>query len=338
MKKIKVGIIGAGRIGYVHAKSITRSIPQAEVKTVVDLYMNQKIKRWIKEFDIPGCGTDPKMIFEDPEIDAVLICSSTDTHAPLSIAAAQAGKHIFCEKPVAPEIREIKEVLHTVQKNGVQFQTGFNRRFDHNHKAVFDAVQKGKIGDIRMIRITSRDPAPPPLEYIKVSGGLFMDMMIHDFDMARFQTGSEVEEIYAQGNALINPAIQKYRDIDSAIVTLKFKNGILGIIENSREAAYGYDQRLEILGSKGSVQNENDPPSTLILNNTKGVTREKPLYFFLERYMESFTTEKTAFFKAIQKNASPPCTGEDGLEAVRLAKAARKSFEENRPVKLTEIT
>ncbi len=336
-EKIRVGILGAGRIGKVHAESIAYHIPDAEVVAVSDPYLNDEAEKFMKNLGVKKLTKDYKEIINDRDIDAVLICSPTNTHSQYSIEAAQAGKHIFCEKPVDMEVERIKETVKAVEKAGVKFQVGFNRRFDHNFLKVRSLVKEGKVGDIHVVRITSRDPAAPPAEYVKNSGGMFMDMTIHDFDMARYLSGSEVEEVFAYGTVLVDPEIGKAGDIDTAVVTLKFANGALGIIENSRQAVYGYDQRVEVFGNKGAVAVSNDTASSAVLSTKEGVQSEKPLYFFLERYMESFTEEKKQFFAAIKNNTEVPVGAVDGLKPVLIAKAAYKSMKEGRPVKLSEV-
>ncbi|MDK2809985.1 MAG: myo-inositol 2-dehydrogenase / D-chiro-inositol 1-dehydrogenase [Petroclostridium sp.] len=332
-KKIKVGVIGAGRIGKIHAQSVTYHIPEAEVKTIADVYAD-KIKDWAHSLGIENVTNDYHDILNDPEIDAVLICSSTDTHSQITIEAAKAGKHIFCEKPIDYDLDRIHAALKAVEEAGVKFQVGFNRRFDHNFKQVRELIKAGKIGEPHIIKITSRDPEPPPVEYVKVSGGIFLDMTIHDFDMARYLSGSEVEEVYAQGAVLVDPAIGEAGDVDTAVITLKFKNGAIGIIDNSRKAVYGYDQRVEVFGSKGCVTVSNDTPSSAVLSTVEGVMSEKPKYFFLERYMDSFVQEMKDFFDAIVNNKETPVTGIDGLKPVLIGLAAKKSLEEGRPVKV----
>ncbi len=336
MKKFKVGIIGAGRIGRVHAQSITYHVANAEVKAMSDVRL-EGVKEFADNLGIKEIYSDYKQILNDPEIDAVLVCSSTDTHSPISIEAMKAGKHVFCEKPIDFDLDRIAEVLKTEKEAGVKFQTGFNRRFDHNFKAVRDAVEAGKIGEPHIIKVTSRDPQAPPLEYVKVSGGIFLDMTIHDFDMVRYLSGSEVEEVYAAGNVLVDPKIGKAGDVDTAVVTLKFANGAIGVIDNSREAAYGYDQRAEVFGSKGMVAVSNDTDSSAVISTSDGVASEKPQFFFLERYMQSFVGEMKAFFNAIAEDKATPVTGVDGLNAVLIGLAAKKSVEEGRPVKISEI-
>lgn len=332
-KRIKVGVIGAGRIGKIHTENIKYFIPDAEVVAVSDINV-EAIRSWAEGLGIPKIVNDYKEILKDPEIDAVLICSSTNTHSQISIEAAEAGKHIFCEKPIDYDLDRIDAVLKAVEKAGVKFQVGFNRRFDHNFKKVRDLILEGKIGDPHIIKITSRDPAPPPIEYVKVSGGIFLDMTIHDFDMARYLSGSEVEEVYVNGAVLVDPAIGEAGDIDTAIITFKFKNGAIGVIDNSRKAAYGYDQRIEVFGSKGCVSADNDTPTTTVLSTEEGVVSDKPKYFFLERYTESFVTEVKYFIDAVVNNKPTPVGGIDGLNSVLIGLAAKKSLEEGRPVKL----
>ncbi|HYE84162.1 MAG TPA: inositol 2-dehydrogenase [Clostridia bacterium] len=335
-KTIKIGIIGAGRIGKLHAENISYNVPGVEIKTIADVFAD-KISDWALGLGVKNVVKDYHEILNDPEIDAVLICSSTNTHAQISVEAAEAGKHIFCEKPVDLSIDKIKKAIDAVEKAGVKFQVGFNRRFDHNFKRVRDLVLEGKIGQPHIVKITSRDPAPPPAEYVKVSGGIFLDMTIHDFDMARYLSGSEVEEVYVQAAVLVDPAIGEAGDVDTAIITLKFENGAIGVIDNSRKAAYGYDQRVEVFGSKGSAAASNDTPTNTVLSTEEGVYSDKPLYFFLERYKNSFIDEMKDFFSAIINDKATPVTAIDGLKPVLIGLAAKKSLAEGRPVKLSEI-
>ncbi len=335
MKKLKVGIIGAGRIGQVHAKSITYHIPQAEIIAISDIFEDGAAKV-ANELGIPNYYKDYHKILENPEIDAVLICSSTDTHADIACEAAAAGKHIFCEKPVDLTVAKIKKVIEAVDKAGVKLQIGFNRRYDHNFAQIKQLEENGKIGKLQTIKITSRDPEPPSIEYVKVSGGIFLDMTVHDFDMARF-IGGEVEEVYANATVMVDPAIGEAGDVDTALVTLKFKNGAVGVIDNCRKAAYGYDQRLEVFGSKGQATAGNDTPTNVLFIDENGNVSDKPLYFFLERYMQSFTDEMTQFIDCVLNDKPTQTTVYDGLEALRLGLAAKKSVAEHRPVKLSEI-
>lgn len=336
---VNVGIIGAGRIGQVHAKSILTGVPDAKILAIADPYMSDAAAAWAKGAGIEGIYKDHRKILEDPRINAVLICSSTDTHAELSLEAIAAGKHVFCEKPVdqtLARIYEVKAALANSPKK-LKYQVGFNRRFDHNFRALKDAVATGKIGEVQFVRISSRDPEPPPAEYVKISGGIFLDMMIHDLDMLRFLSGSEVEEVYATGAVLIDPAIGMAGDVDSATVSAKLKNGALALIDNSRKAVYGYDQRAEVFGSCGCVANGNDTASTAVFSTAEGVVAEKPLWFFLERYMAAYQAEVRAFIESI-KNDTPVEVGvEDGLVSIRLGLACKKSLAEHRPVRVDEI-
>ncbi|MEM7032252.1 MAG: inositol 2-dehydrogenase [Chloroflexota bacterium] len=337
MKQLKFGLIGAGRIGHVHAENLAYRIPEVDVTAISDLYQDAATA-CAEKFQIPNIYDNHRAILDDPDIDAVVICSSTETHTPFMIEAAQAGKHIFCEKPIALDLAKIDEALAVVEQSGVKLQLGFNRRFDANYRHIQETVQSGKIGTPHIVRITSRDPAPPPLEYVKSSGGIFLDMTIHDFDMARFLIGDEVEEVYATGGVLIDPTIGEVGDIDTAVITLKFRNGAIGIIDNSRQAVYGYDQRAEVLGSKGSIESTNNTPYNTQLSTADNVQTANPLYFFLERYMDSYADEMRAFIKAIQEDTTPVVTGIDGRNPVVMGLAAGISYRENRPVKLSEIS
>ncbi|MCH3964811.1 MAG: inositol 2-dehydrogenase [Clostridium sp.] len=335
---LKVGIIGAGRIGKTHGESITKYVEGAEIKAIADPYMKDEQRKWAKEKGIPNVYTDYRKIIDDPEIEAVLICSSTDTHAKISIEAIRAHKHVFCEKPIDHSISRIKEVISELQKNpGVKYQVGFNRRYDHNFRAVKEAVSEGKIGKPHILKITSRDPEPPSIDYVKVSGGIFMDMTIHDFDMVRYLMDSEVVEVYASGNVLIDNAIGEAGDVDTAVVTLKLESGALAVIDNSRKAVYGYDQRAEVFGSKGQVGISNDFKSSAVISTSEGVTGEKPMFFFLERYIQAYAEEIREFVDAIVNDENTPVNADDGLKAVLIGLAAKKSLHENRPVKISEI-
>ncbi len=334
---IKIGIIGAGRIGRVHGEGVTYGVKNAVVTAIADPYMNDEIKQWAEGLGIESCYTDYHQILEDSEIDAVMICSSTDTHADISIEAIRAGKHVFCEKPISQDLNKIKEVMEALKETNLKFQVGFNRRFDHNFRAVKNAVEAGKVGDVHLIRVTARDPQAPPIEYVKVSGGMFLDMTIHDFDMVCFLSGCKVKEVYAAGAALVNPDIAKEGDIDTAVITMKMENGAIAVIDNSRQAAYGYDQRAEVFGSKGQVAVANDTSSTAVLSTADGVEGEKPLYFFLERYMESFKREVSEFTQAIENDTDVPVGIDAGLQPIIIAIAAKRSLDENRPVCISEV-
>lgn len=335
---VTFGVIGAGRIGKVHTESICLHIKNAKIKTLADPFMPEETAEWAKSLGVEQTVKDYHEILNDPEIDAVMICSSTNTHSPISIEAIQAGKHVFCEKPIDHDLGKIKEVVKALEGSGLKYQVGFNRRFDHNFEAVKNAITAGKIGDPHIIKITSRDPEPPSAEYAAVSGGMFLDMTIHDFDMVRYLAGCDAEEIYVQSAVLVDPAIGEAGDVDTAVITMKMENGAIAVIDNSRKAVYGYDQRAEVFGSGGMVATANDTASSAVLSNGDGITGEKPLYFFLERYMESFSREVRLFVEAIEKDTDTPLGVMDGLKPVLMGIAAKKSVEEHRPVKLSEIS
>ena len=336
---VNVGIIGAGRIGQVHTKSILSGVPDAKILAIADPYMKPEVAEWAKSVGIENVYADYRKILEDPRIDAVLICASTDLHAQLSLEAIAAGKHIFCEKPIDQSIAKIEEVKAALAASPKKlvYQVGFNRRYDHNYRAMRKAVEDGKIGEVQFVRVSSRDPEPPPAQYVAGSGGMFMDMMIHDLDMVRYLSGLEIVEVYAQGACLVDPAIGEAGDVDTVTITLKLSNGALATIDGSRKAVYGYDQRGEVFGSKGCVVSANDSDSNIVLSTVEGVTAEKPLWFFLERYMGSYQAEVREFIDCV-KNGKEPWVGiEDGLLSIRLALACTKSMNENRPVRIDEI-
>jgi len=333
---LKLGLIGAGRIGKLHAENLAFRIPGAGLLMVTDVN-EAAANECAQRLSVPFSGKDYQEIITHPEIQAVVICSPTDTHAAIIQAAAAAGKHIFCEKPIDMDLGRIDLTLSAVAKAGVTLQLGFNRRFDPNFRRVRQAVVKGEIGTPHQLHIISRDPSPPPLEYVAKSGGIFMDMTIHDFDMARYLIGSEVEEIYAAGSARVDPAIGKAGDWDTAVILLKFANGVVGTIENCRQAVYGYDQRVEVFGSGGSISVDNNYPNTAMVQAKQSIYRDPPLNFFMQRYLESYLVEMTEFVEAVQKGTPPPVSGSEGRIPVVMANAARRSVLENRPVRLSEI-
>ncbi len=333
---IKVGIIGAGRIGKIHAENIRYFIPEARVVAVADPIAD-RLGDWARGLGVERLTRDAREVLTDEGIDAVVVCSSTDTHADMVVAAAENRKHVFCEKPVDLSVAKVKRALAAVEKAGVKLQIGFNRRFDHNFRRVRELVQSGALGAPHLVRITSRDPAPPPAEYVKVSGGIFLDMTIHDFDMARYLAGSEVVEVYAQGAVLVDPAIGKAGDVDTAAVMLTFANGAIGVIDNSRKAVYGYDQRVEVFGAKGCAACSNDTPSSVVVSGEQGVQGDKPLYFFLERYKQAFIDEMKEFFAALVNDRPTPVGGQDGLAPILIGLAAKRSLAEHRPVRIAEI-
>lgn len=333
---LKLGLVGAGRIGRLHAEHLTTRIASVEVLMVVDAF-ESAARECAEHCAIPAFSQEYRDILARSDIDAVVICSSTDTHARIIKEAARAGKHIFCEKPIALDLPSIDVALAEVERAGVTLQIGFNRRFDVSFRRVRRAVEEDEIGAPLVLHIISRDPAPPPLEYLRVSGGIFLDMTIHDFDMARYLIGSEVEEVSAFANALDAPDIARAGDVSNALVLLRFVNGVIGTISNSRHAVYGYDQRVEVLGSKGAISVGNEYPNTAILSDARSVRRDLPLHFFIERYRESFVAEMTAFVESARSGAPVPVSGYDGRAPVVIALAAQKSLVEHRPVRLSEI-
>jgi myo-inositol 2-dehydrogenase/D-chiro-inositol 1-dehydrogenase len=335
-RQVNVGIIGAGRIGRVHAENLAYRIPEVKVVAIADIFV-EAAEQCAADYGIPSAYGDHRAIMENDEIEAVVICSSTDTHSQFIEEAAAAGKHIFCEKPIDFDLDRIDRALEAVEQAGVKLQIGFNRRFDPSFKRVRDMVTGGEIGAPHLVHIISRDPAPPPIEYIKVSGGIFLDMTIHDFDMARYLIGSEVEEVYAAGGVMVDPKIGDAGDIDTALVSLRYANGAIGSIDNSRQAVYGYDQRVEVFGEKGGVIVANKTPDNAVFSNADGVHAAQPLYFFIERYTEAYVAEVREFVTCILEDKTPSVTGIDGRIPVVMGLAAWKSYRENRPVKLSEI-
>ena len=337
MERLKVGVIGAGRIGRLHAENIVRRIPEAELVALADVMMNDEMEQWAKGIGIPYVYQDADQIINDPAIQAIFICSSTNTHVDLMVKAAKAGKDIFCEKPIDVDITRVHEALDAVKAAGVKLQIGFVRRFDHNHKAVHDVVASGELGRPHIVKITTRDAAPPPFEYAKVSGGLYMDMMIHDFDMARFLSGSEVEEVSAYGKAMMDPKLEEIDDVDIATVMLKMENGTLCVIDNTRKSSFGYDQRSEVQCEEGCVQVYNDYANTAHISTMDGVRTEKPLWFFVERFNEAYYVEIRSFIEDVIAGKDPEVGAVDGLMSVLIAKAAKKALDEGRSVRLDEV-
>ncbi len=335
MKKINVAVAGLGRIGKIHLKNLCRNFSEIEVIAVMDVFNESKLIA--DEFNIPVFVKDFDELLAVPDLDVVVICSPTDTHADYVVKAAKAGKQIFCEKPLDLSLDRVKEVLEIVNESGVKLMLGFNRRFDPEFKKIRQLVVNDAIGDPQIIKITSRDPGPPPVSYIKVSGGMFLDMTIHDFDMARYISGKQVKEVYAKGAVMVDPEIGKAGDIDTAIITLTFDDGTMAVIDNCRKAVYGYDQRLEVFGSKGMAQAENNFPNNHKLYTAAGVSGDLPLHFFLERYDASYNQEIREFIDALVSGSKMPVDGNDGLLSIAIGLAAKKSIQENRPVPLSEI-
>lgn len=333
-KQLRIGVIGAGRIGKLHADNLANRVPGAKLEAISDVNL-QAAQELAAKHGVTKVFDDYKKLLADKDVDAVFICASTDMHSPISIEAAQAGKHIFCEKPIDHDLEKIEAVLREVEKAGVKYQVGFNRRFDRNFKHVRQVVKDGGVGDVHIVKVTSRDPQAPPLSYVKSSGGIFVDMTIHDFDMVRYLTDSEVTEVSVFGAGLVNPDIIKEGDVDTCIIMLRFENGALGVIDNSRQAVYGYDQRIEVFGSKGCITADNETANNTVLYTAEGVTSEKPLWFFLERYNEAFVEEARGFVEACLTGADTLVGAFDGLQPVKIAIAAKKSYEQGgAPVKV----
>ena len=321
---------GAGRIGQIHAANVAAH-PRASLHYVVDI--DDKAARALA--DRYGARvTDQAVALVDSSVDAVIIASATSTHAELIEASAKAGKAIFCEKPIDLDLARVDACLDVAAQTGVVLQVGFNRRFDPSIAGLHQALRDGRVGKLESLLIISRDPAPPGADYFKGSGGLFRDMMIHDFDLARWLLGEEPVELYASASCLIDPVIGELGDVDTAAVTLKTADGVLAVITNSRRAVYGYDQRIEAFGAGGLLRLGDRTATALEVADDAGVSRDKPLYFFLERYAEAYRAELDHFIVCIAGEATPQTTGEDGRQALYLAEAANQSLESGRPVAL----
>ena len=332
--RLAVAVLGAGRIGSMHAALLSGAVPGARLAGVADT-ADALAERCAAAHGVAAAPAGD--LIADERVDAVAICTPTETHPALIEAAAAAGKAIFCEKPISLDLGEVDRALAAVARAGVPLMVGFNRRFDPAHRSVRDAVSAGELGEPSLARITSRDPAPPPLSYAAGSGGLFRDMTIHDFDMARYVVGSEVTEVYARGAVRLVPELVELGDVDTAVVTLVHANGCLTVIDNSRQATYGYDQRVEVLGPLGMAASENPLPHTGMRADASGLRHSVLSDFFIERYRHSYLAQWEAFVTALADTAVPPTTGADGRAALVLALAAQRSLEEHRPVAVAEL-
>jgi myo-inositol 2-dehydrogenase / D-chiro-inositol 1-dehydrogenase len=328
---VGIGMIGVGRIGRIHADLLARQVPGATLAAVHDADPAATEGVAARSF----AAVDE--LLADSGVDAVAICSSTETHADLIVAAARAGKAIFCEKPISLELAEVDRALQAVAAAGVPFQIGFNRRFDPAHQSVRDAVAAGTIGEPHLVRISSRDPSPPPLAYVRTSGGIFLDMMIHDFDMARYVTGSEVVEVYARGSLRIEPGFAAAGDVDTALVTLVHEDGCLTAIDNSRQAVYGFDQRVEVFGSGGMAASDNPLAHSGVVRTAEGTRAATLPYFFLERYVPSYVRQWEAFVAALSEHRAPPVSAADARASLVIGLAAWRSLREDRPVRVAEV-
>lgn len=336
MSDLRIGVLGVGRIGKMHAELIERQTPGATVSAVYDVYADAAAG--VAAEVGARVATSPDDLIDADDVDAVAICSSTDTHIDLLVAAAEANKAVFIEKPLSLDLAEVDRGIAAVEAAGVAVQVGFNRRFDASHRAVRDRVMAGDVGDVQMVRITSRDPAPPPIEYIRVSGGIFLDMTIHDFDMARFVTGSEVVEVYATGAVMVDEAIGAAGDLDTVVIVMTHENGAITTIDNSRQAVYGYDQRVEVFGSAGMAASDNPGTHTTILRTAAGSSGSTIPYFFLDRYIPSYLAEWSDFVAMCTDGAPSPVTVHDGRAPLIIGLAAWESYRSGRPVETSEIT
>jgi myo-inositol 2-dehydrogenase/D-chiro-inositol 1-dehydrogenase len=334
MSQTAMGVIGAGRIGRMHTENLVHHIPEAEVRAVASPHLDED---WAIALGIPVRSTDNTVVLDDPEVEAVVITAPSGLHSELIQQAAAAGKHIFCEKPVGFEEAPIEAAIAAAQSAGVQLQVGFNRRFDPDICRLAEDVRDGEVGELHGLRVINRDPSAPPIDFVKRSGGMFFDFAIHDFDTIRFLSGSEIEEVFAAGAVLIDPEIGSAGDIDTAIISLRLANGALCVIDNSRQARYGYDQRFEAFGSRGNLVVDNTRPTIRESFLEDGVFTDLPPSNFIRRYEDAFIAELAAFVNCVREEATVSVSARDALAAVTVARAAKLSMDENRPVRLDEI-
>jgi myo-inositol 2-dehydrogenase / D-chiro-inositol 1-dehydrogenase len=335
MKKIKIALLGIGRIGKIHFDTIRQYIPEAEVVAVSAARRTKE--EFAKEYGTIFFTNNAEEAIKYPGVDAVLICTSTSTHAALLELCIAEGKHVFCEKPMDLSLERTTALTRLIEKYPKKVMLAFNRRFDPDMMHAKKSVAEGKVGNVQLVKITSRDPGLPSADFLKTSGGLFLDMVIHDFDMARYITGKEVIEVYSKGAVRVDEVVRQFDDIDTAVTTLTFEDGSYALIDNSRKAAYGYDQRLEVFGDKGMIQVENNLHHRTVLSNQQGIQHSLPLDFFMDRYANSYRNEMEIFINALIKNQPMPVQATDGLQATRIALAAKLSVQQNRPVRLDEI-
>ena len=331
---LNFALFGAGRIGVVHAANIAASHPRAKLAYVYDPNRAAAEATAARYGAKVATGIDTAL--GDPSVAAVLIASSTDTHVELITAAARAGKAILCEKPIDLDIDRVERCGRAIADTGVPLQLGFNRRFDRSHRALREAVRAGDIGALELLVITSRDPGLPPVAYLKRSGGIFRDMTIHDFDLARFILGEDpVEEVYATGSILVDQQLHEFGDVDTAMVVMRAASGALVHINNSRRAVYGYDQRVEAFGANGMVQSDNLRASTLTRSGAQATDAKEPLlHFFIERYMQAYRDELTEFIEVVEGMKQPTAGFEDGRCALILADAAWEALRSGKSVRI----
>jgi len=328
---IRIGLLGAGRIGQIHARAVS-ALDNVEIVAVYDPF--DEAAAYVQAMTGAARRTSVMEIVDDPEINAVIIASPTNQHADQIIEAAQAGKHIFCEKPIDLDLKKVRECVDEVEKAGVQLMIGFNRRFDYNFNAVKRNIDNGEVGEVELVQITSRDPEAPSADYLKTSGGLFLDMMIHDFDMARYMLDDDIVEVFATGSVLTDPEIGKIGDLDTATATLKTAKGRIAVITNSRRASYGYDQRVEVHGSKGMVRADNLRGTSVTLATKQGYRSDPLLDFFIQRYAEAYKAELQTFCRLLAGQNEIYPDHVDGMKAIELAHAAQQSFKTGKAVKI----
>ena len=333
-EQVRVGLLGCGRIGSMHAELLSRRVQGTTLAAVYDV--SGEAAASVAEAYGARHASSAAELISSGDVDAVAVCSSTDTHIDLLVDAAAAGKPAFVEKPLSLDLAEVDRGIAAATEAGIAVQVGFNRRFDAAHRTVRDRVAAGDVGEVHLVRISSRDPDPPPIAYIEVSGGIFCDMTIHDFDMARFVTGSEAVEVYATGAVRVDPAIGEAGDLDTAVVVVTHASGAITTIDNSRRAVYGYDQRVEAFGSAGMASSENPPAATTSYWSTQGSQGSPLHHFFLERYTASYLAEWDAFV-AMVRGAPSPVTMADGRAPLVMGLAAWASVREGRPVPVAEI-
>jgi myo-inositol 2-dehydrogenase / D-chiro-inositol 1-dehydrogenase len=332
---VRVGVLGAGRIGRLHARLVAREVDGVTLVAVADAA--PAVARGVAD-QLGVAAWDVDEVLASPDVDAVAICTSTDTHAELVVRAAKSGKAIFCEKPVSLDLAQVDTALAAVELADVPFMVGFNRRFDPGHRAVHDAARSGSLGELHLVRISSRDPVPPPPEYVAISGGIFLDMAIHDFDMARFVVGCDVVEVFARGAVRVDPRIGEAGDVDTAATVLTHVDGTITTIDNSRRAVYGFDQRVEAFGSAGMALSDNPPRHTAYVRTEAGTMGEALPWFFLDRYLESYRREWAAFTSYYRTGGPSPVDGASARAPVAIGLAATRSLREGRPIRLDEVS
>lgn len=335
MKTIGIGLLGLGRIGKIHFRNILHYFDQARIVAVADPLYNKP--SFEETYGNIFFSKNEEEVISHPDVEAVLICSPTSAHAKSLQLAMLNKKHIFCEKPMDLSLQTTVQLTEMARDTQVKLMMGFNRRFDPDFMKARETVVAGKVGKVQIVKITSRDPGLPPIDYIKNSGGLFMDMAIHDFDMARYMMNKNVVEVFAKGLVMVDKAVGDAGDIDTALTTLTFEDGTYAVIDNSRKAVYGYDQRIEVFGNGGMLQVENNQHNRNILYNETGIHQSLPLDFFMDRYAESYLGEMKMFIDALVNNKPITVTAEDALAATKIAVAAKLSMEEQRPVRIEEI-